>query len=68
MASKVHYLSEAKMIARIADADEFFEPGETDFRLADLYVQIAQAEALEKIANILETSISPSLARTAGYI
>lgn len=29
---------------------------------------IAQAETLEAILALLETSISPSLARTAGYI
>ncbi len=64
---KIHYLSEAKMIARIADADPL-DPGDTDMRLAELYVQIAQADALVAIQAILETSISPSLARTAGYV
>ncbi len=67
MTRKIHYLSEAKMIARIADEDERFDPGETDMKLAKLYVQIAQADALVAIQAILESSISPSLARTAGF-
>jgi len=46
MSTPIHYLSEAKMIARIAD-----EKGlecETDFRLAELYVQIAIAQELKR--------------------
>ncbi len=53
-ARKVHCLSEAKAIAQLADADPQ-DPGETDMRLAELYVQIAQADALVAIAEKTET-------------
>ena len=46
MVKTIHYLSEAKMIARLAN-----EKGlecDNDYRLAGLYVQIAIAEELKR--------------------